>query len=276
MNLFACCAIVAAVFAFSPARAATPAEIKLWRLDCGTIQIDNLNAFSDTYAYVGRSKTLTASCYLIKHNDAYLLWDAGLSREDLGLPLQGKGAKGESLATTIVDQLSRLDIDKGQVKLVGISHYHLDHTGQAADFPDAKLLMGHGDIEALRAGANPRAKPLQHWLEGGGALEEVNGDKDIFDDNSVVMLDLPGHTPGHHGLLVKLPHTGYVLLSGDVTHFQENLEQDGVPSFNSNRSQSLASLDRFKKIGLHLHAISVIQHEPNDVAKLAKFPDFVW
>ena len=47
-------------------------------------------------------------------------------------------------------------------------------------------------------------------------MEPVTGDKDVFGDGSVVMLDMPGHTPGHHALLMKLAHKGYVLLSGDT------------------------------------------------------------
>ncbi len=33
-------------------------------------------------------------------------------------------------------------------------------------------------------------------------------DKDVFGDGSVIMLYTPGHTPGHHSLLVKLPQMG--------------------------------------------------------------------
>lgn len=69
--------------------AAAPVSLKLWRLDCGVIQEDDLNLFSDTYAYVGKSTQLTAGCYLIKHNDTYMLWDTGLSTEAIGKPLQG-------------------------------------------------------------------------------------------------------------------------------------------------------------------------------------------
>ena len=72
-------------------------SLKLWRLECGVIQVDDLNDFSDTYAYTGRSKRLTASCYLIKHGDDYMLWDTGLPKSDLGLPLQGKDSKRETL-----------------------------------------------------------------------------------------------------------------------------------------------------------------------------------
>lgn len=252
--------------------AATPAAVKLWRLDCGAILESDLNLFSDTYAYVGRSKELSAACYLIKHGETYMLWDTGLSTEALGKPLQGPGATGESLKQSLTDQLKTLGVEPKQIEIVGISHYHYDHTGQAAQFPQAKLLMGKGDIAALRAPGSERAKPLAQWLNGAGKLEEVSGDKDVFGDRSVVMLDLPGHTPGHHGLLVKLAKKGYVLLSGDVAHFEENYAANGVPIFNTDRAQSLASLDRFKELAKNLKATVVIQHEQADIKKLPAFP----
>jgi len=58
------------------------------------------------------------------------------------------------------------------------------------------------------------AKGLAHWLSGQGKLEAVTGDKDIFGDGRVVMLKLPGHTPGHYAMLVRLA-SGPVLLSRD-------------------------------------------------------------
>ena len=76
------------------------------------------------------------------------------------------------------------------------------------------------------------------------------------------------------GLLVKLEKTGYVLLSGDVTHFHENYDSDGIPTWNANRADSLASLDRFRKIAKNLKATVIIQHDPRDVAKLPVFPAF--
>ena len=257
-----------------PLTAAPAPSVHLWRLDCGTVQVNDLNVFSDTYAYVGQSKKLTASCYLIKHDDIYMLWDTGLPEAILGASLQAPGAMAASLSRTIKDQLSELKVSPASISIIGISHSHWDHTGQAASFPQAKVLMGKGDVEAVRQPGSERAKPLEHWLTGGGALEEVTGDKDVFGDGSVVMLDLPGHTPDHHGLLVKLAKTGYVLLSGDVAHFRENLENDGVPIFNDDRAKSLASLARFKQISKNLHAVTIIQHEPEDVAKLPQFPKF--
>ena len=95
----------------------------------------------------------------------------------------------------------------------------------------------------------------------------------MFGDGSVVMLDLPGHTPGHHGLMVHLAHKGWVILSGDAAHLRENYETDGVPPFNVDRARTLASLDRMHKLARNLKATVVVQHEPGDVAKLPAFPD---
>jgi N-acyl homoserine lactone hydrolase len=250
------------------------APVKLWRLDCGVIQEDDLNLYSDTYAYVGKSGRLTAGCYLIKHGDTHMLWDTGLPEEDLGLPLTGPGAKGETLAKSLKDQLAAIGVAPGQIGIIGISHYHFDHIGQAKHFPQARLLMGKADIAVLRIPGTARAKPLAHWIGGEGKLEEITGDKDVFGDQAIVMLDLPGHTPGHHGLLVKLAKAGYVLLSGDVAHFSENYRTDGVPIFNTDRAQSLASLARFKAIARNLKATVVIQHEADDIGKLPAFPAF--
>jgi glyoxylase-like metal-dependent hydrolase (beta-lactamase superfamily II) len=270
--MFSACAALALLS--TAASATTPSAVKLWRLDCGVIQEEDLNLFSDTYAYVGQSKQLTAGCYLIKHGETYMLWDTGLSTAGIGKPLKGPGATGESLSKSLPDQLKAIGVEPKQIEIVGISHYHYDHTGQAASFPQARLLMGKGDIAALRTPGSERAKPLAHWLNGEGKLEEIAGDKDVFDDQSVVMLDLPGHTPGHHGLLVKLAKQGYVLLSGDVAHFEQNYATNGVPIFNTDRAQSLASLDRFKGLAKNLRATVVIQHEAADIKKLPAFPAY--
>ena len=264
----------AAAFLFLPLLAVAPApsaSVQLWRLDCGTIWVADLDTFSDTRAYVGQSRRLEASCYLIRHGDSYMLWDTGLGRSELGKTLSEGAEESDTLRVSIVDQLKLIGVKPESLAIVGISHYHYDHTGQAAEFPAARLLIGKGDVEALKG--NPRRSgPLVQWLSGKGSLEPVSGDKDVFGDGKVVMLDLPGHTEGHHGLMVKLEHKGWVLLSGDAAHFRENLESDGVPSFNTDRSSTLASLDRFRRLAHNLKATVVIQHDQRDIAKLPAFP----
>ena len=252
-----------------------PAPVKLWRLDCGTVQVNDLDVFSDTRAYVGRRKTLTDSCYLIRHGDRYMLWDSGVPAVLLGVPTSPSGAISMTMGITIVDQLARIGVKPEQIELLGISHLHGDHTGQAASFPGAMLLIGAGDWAALTAKPSPpgvNAVPLAHWLRGHGKVDPVTRDRDVFGDGSVTMIDLPGHTAGHHGLLVRLRRGGAVLLSGDQFHFAENFTTNGVPSFNADRAATMASHHRFKKLAANLRARVIIQHEPADVAKLPAFP----
>ena len=249
------------------------AELSLWRLDCGEFEFNDYNSFfSDTSEYAPGSKRLVGSCYLIRHGDRYMLWDTGIPGATVGQPIRTP-ALSASLRSRIVDQLARIDVRPEQVTIIGISHYHFDHTGQAADFPHARLIMGAGDIAALRSDAPglPR-EPLQHWLSGGGTLTPARADVDVFEDGSVVMMNLPGHTPGHYGLLVRLA-SGPVLLSGDAYHFAEQVERRGVPPFNTSRAESLASMDRFDRLARNLGARAIIQHEPADVAKLPAFPE---
>ena len=253
-------------------------KLAMARLDCGTIQVNNLNVFSDTDAYIGQKKTLVDGCYLLRHGDDYLLWDTGLPASLKGAELSGAGPMSATLNKTILEQLKVLGVDKTQVKIVGISHYHFDHTGQLPEFTHAKLLIGRGDWEAVTAqtpgpGINP--EPFKHWIDGDGSnVEAVSGDKDIFGDGSVIMLTMPGHTPGHSSLMVRLANKGPLLLSGDLAHFTANYKNDGVPTFNTNRADTLASLQRFKGLEKNNKATVVIQHEPADVSKLPAFPAF--
>jgi N-acyl homoserine lactone hydrolase len=248
------------------ASAQTP-ELTLTRLDCGTPQapIEVNQRFSDTYAHGALKVQFVYSCYLVKHGEDYLLWDTGHSMT----------APNVAPRVSVVDQLAQLNVKPEQIKYVGISHYHGDHTGQVASFPQATLFIGKGDWDAISApkpAANLNADRFAHWLTGGGKVEPQPGDKDVFGDGTVLMLNTPGHTLGHHSLLVRLKEKGNVLLSGDVVHFHENYETSGVPIFNADRAESLASIDRFKKLAANLKATVVIQHDARDVGKLPAFP----
>jgi glyoxylase-like metal-dependent hydrolase (beta-lactamase superfamily II) len=65
---------------------------------------------------------------------------------------------------------------------------------------------------------------------------------------------------------------GNVVISGDAVHFRENYETNGVPWFNYDRAQTLASIDRLKKIVANFKATLIIQHDARDIGKLPAFP----
>lgn len=241
-------------------------EMSLSRIECGTPTTFAVNQrFSDTYSYGDLKLQFVFSCYLIKHGNDYMMWDTGFA---MNTPERAP-------KVGLVEQLAKINVTPDQIKFVGISHYHGDHLGGASQFPKATLLIGKGDWDELtstkpREGANPAL--VAPWIKDGAKVEPVALDKDVFGDGSVMMLYTPGHTPGHHSLLVKLPQTGPVLLVGDLVHFHENWDNNGVPAFNVDRAQSLASIDRAKKIVAGAKTTVIIQHDARDVDKLPVFP----
>ncbi len=250
-----------------PIVAQTPPTVTLTRLECGTNTppTEVGPRFSDTYALDGLKVQITFSCYLVRHGDDYMIWDTG----------NPVGTTATAPKTSLVDLIAQLKITPAQVKYVGVSHYHGDHTGQVGTFPQSTLLIGKGDWDALntpKSAAAASAPSFTPWISGGSKVEALPADRDVFGDGTVMMLNMPGHTPGHHALLVRLKEMGNVLLTGDLAHFRENYESNGVPTFNTDRAATLASLDRFKKIAANLKATVIIQHDTRDVSKLPAFP----
>ena len=259
----------ACLFAGLATSAQAAPDVSLARLDCGTPPPPTAvnERFSDTFAYGELKVQFVFSCYLIKHGDEYMLWDTGHA-----MTMPNVAPK-----VSLVDQLAKADVKPDQIKYVGISHYHADHTGQIDSFPKATLLIGAKEWEAItspKPAPGVNFKPFESWIKGDSKVEPQPIDKDVFGDGTVIMLRTPGHTPGHSSLLVKLPQMGAVIITGDAVHFRENYDSDGVPSFNYDRAQTVASIERLKKIAANLKATVVIQHDARDVDKLPAFPAF--
>ena len=249
------------------ASAQAPVEVTLSRIDCGvSAKPMDLQRFSDTFSFPGQTRTFTFSCYLIKHGNDYMVWDTGFA----------PGSNPNAPKVGIVDRLKEVKVSPDQVKFVGISHFHADHTGQLLPFAKATLLIGKGDWDGVSAnppaqGANARG--VTPWTKDGGKGEPLTLDKDGFGDGSVIVLRTPGHTPGHSTLLVNLKEKGPVILVGDLTHFQENWDSNGVPTFNFDRAQTLASIERVKKIAEKVKATVIIQHDTRHIDKLPAWPN---
>jgi glyoxylase-like metal-dependent hydrolase (beta-lactamase superfamily II) len=256
--------LAATALAALTAHAQPAAEVTLTRLDCGN-GFNDQRRFSDSFAYTEPRVPFTFSCYVIRHGNDVLVWDTGY------LP----GSNPSAPKVSLLEQLAQMNVRPEQVKYVGISHYHADHTGQLQSLPNATLLIGERDWAGITS--NPpmpsaNVAGFTHWISGGGKVEPQAADKDVFGDGTVVILRTPGHTPGHQALLVRLKEKGPVILSGDAAHFHENYEHDGVPSFNYDRAQTIASMDRIKEIEKNLRATVIIQHDPRDIGKLPAFP----
>lgn len=275
-------AFVAGVLAFETSVAASP-DLRLYRLDCGRFHIDSKDIFSDTDDFPGQTLDIVGSCYLIKHDAEWLLWDTGLPAAIGDNPEgQQNGPFHMSVDTSLVSQLLQLELTPANINYVGVSHGHFDHTGNVNLFQNAELIIQQAEYDFF---ANPELarayhmepKMIEFFLNGQGKsnVRKLTGDGDIFGDGSVVALSLPGHTPGHMALKVQLPEAGAVFLSGDQWHFDDNHKNNGVPDFNYDRADTLSSSDRLNRLIANTRGRLIIQHEPAHSVSMPAIPGFL-
>jgi len=107
------------------------------------------------------------------------------------------------------------------------------------------------------------------------AMSHSHGDHDVFGDGSVLIKATPGHTPRHQVLVVNLPRTGRVILSGDMVHLRYSWENRVVPSFNFDIPWSGRSIDQMKDYAAGTGAKIWINHDKEQHAAIPKAPAYV-
>lgn len=255
---------------------ADPPSIRLYTLDCGLTEFKDADVFSDTGEYEGKYLALPTPCYLIRHGKDWLLWDTGLSDKLVAEP-QGKEIFGGrfSVRKTLAAQLRALGLKPDDIRYVGLSHLHFDHTGNLGLFPRSTFLVAAEELAAARAKKPPfGVDPASIAPLARARVQTFEMDHDVFGDGSVKMLKTPGHTDGHRSLMVKLPKSGPLLITGDLYHTRQNYEKSLVPRINQ-RADTLASMDRFARIRAATGARVVIQHAPEDFAAMPAFPAYL-
>jgi N-acyl homoserine lactone hydrolase len=242
---------------------------RLYILNCGEGVAGDISRWSPG-VNVGKSMDFVDSCYLIKHRQGWLLWDTGLADAVAAMPEGLRPSDPRAVywhrPKTLAAQLEQLGLKPSDIKYVAVSHSHPDHIGNVAMFPQSMLLVQKAEYE-WPAPAGPRFKPEL-------PVTRLEGDHDVFGDGSVTILSTPGHTPGHQSLLVKLPKTGAVLLSGDAAHFKENWDNRRVPELNVDKDQSSASMRRMADVMAREKAQLWINHDKAQRAAQKLSPEF--
>src|SRR5450631_4808421 len=164
------------------------------------------------------------------------------------------GAPNWRKPKSLAGQLDELGVKPSDVKYLAISHTHPDHIGNVELFPASMLLVQKAEYEWPSPLGVDRFKP-EH------PVTKLKGDYDVFGDGSVTIISTPGHTPGHQSLLVRLPKAGPILLSGDMTHFQDNWANRRVPSFNFNKEETVKSMEKIAALLASTGAKLWINHD---------------
>ena len=248
-----------------PADAApAAAPLALTALDCGRIEVGDLGLFDTGGAYDGQTDTFSDTCWVVEHPEGVLLWDLGVPAALTEMGPVENGPFRVSLARTLTDQLE----ERGLVPdFVAISHSHFDHTGQPEAAADAIWIVTEAERAHMQANpAEPGATPFDALLAM--KTDTFTGERDVFGDGRVRIVEMPGHTPGHSVLLVDLAEEGPILLAGDLYHLDRARSLRTVPRFNTDEARTRESMDAFEALAAETGARVVIQHEDADVESL--------
>jgi N-acyl homoserine lactone hydrolase len=255
---------------------------RLYRLDCGHSLANDESVWTPG-ENAGRHIEFSSTCWLIKHGSEWLLWDTGVPESTLSDP-RGWSTLPQlivyHLDKSVTDQLAAIGVKPGDIGRVAISHTHGDHIGNMGLFPHSTVLMQRAEYEWIHSanGSNDNINQLmalaRQLLGTPKKLQLLDGDTDVFGDGSVTLISTPGHTPGHQSLLVHLKKSGFIILSGDVVHLEGNFQKNIVPSLNTDKAESLASMERVRHLLAAYKATLFINHDKNETDSLKLLPAF--
>lgn len=171
------------------------------------------------------------SAFLIKHHGDYLLFDTGMGSQvntqyQQGMPLWWRPFfKYDEPVVSAREQLKQAGM--APIKRVILSHSHWDHASGVMDFPEARIGVSAQELEVIR---HPTTGPGGVWASQVAAASiqwEVLAFKpiaykgyaqslDLFQDGRVVLVPMPGHTPGSIGMFVTVDSGTVYFFIGDV------------------------------------------------------------
>lgn len=167
---------------------------------------------------------------------AYYLWvvtdGARTVVVDLGFTPEVAKKRGREIARPVDVGLRQIGVDPAAVSDVILTHFHYDHVGNYALFPNA---LFHVQDEEMRVftGRHLRFRPYHDLVEiddicalvrlnHEGRLRFVDGDKQLFPGISVHRVG--GHAPGIQVVRVAT-RRGQAVVASDATHLYRNMEE---------------------------------------------------
>ena len=201
-----------------------------------------------------RSETIEmpVSCVLLRHPQGNVLFDTGCHPSVPDNPARWQGM--EKFMTPIMRPgdnvltgLSCVGLSADDIDVVVCSHLHPDHCGCNAFFKRASVVVHEKEVAAAR---KPDAVPMGYLASEWdvGTLDQLSGQRDLFGDDKIVLIELPGHTPGSIGALVALENSGTFLLAADTVSLRVTLDRNVAPRNTQDPQALLRSWEEVRRI----------------------------
>ncbi|MHA7899926.1 MAG: N-acyl homoserine lactonase family protein [Henriciella sp.] len=251
--------------------------VRLYTLDCGELVADQ-TPFGSEGEYAGQTADMVVTCFLIRHPNGDLVWDAGLP-DMISLLPDGQDIPGGKLMVpeTLQSQLTDLGVPPEEVEYFAFSHSHFDHVGNANLFAETTILTQQAEVDFMFGAGVESGVVFAELVEPmrDSNIVTFEGDYDVFGDGSVTIVPATGHTPGHAVLRLDLKNSGVVWLSGDLYHFVQSRTEQIVPAFNFSKPDTLAAMAAIEARIEADNGRLVIQHVPDHRAELPALPGYL-
>ena len=246
---------------------------------------------------IGKKIDTNFSAFLIKHKQDYLLFDTGLGSKievqyDQDMPYwQRPFFRFEKPVSPARQQLDAAGF--APVQKVIVSHSHWDHAGGVGDFPEAQIFASQDEMPTIAqptsgaGGTWPSqvADPAIHWTPlplQPVAYKGYAKSLDLFNDGSVVLVGMPGHTSGSIGMFVTVDSGTCYFFIGDVA-WKAGAVLAGAPKFwaasiivDRDRAQTLHSLEQVRNVAQRYPELVLVPaHDGAAQDALGYFPHWV-
>lgn len=174
-------------------------------------------------------RTGAHAAVLVRHPQGAFLFDTGLGTQAdahfaAAMPFW---LRPLTRYTRHVPARRALGAEAGTIGRIVLSHMHWDHVSGVEDFPRAEVLVGRADHELATADGGSHAlfmpgrfDDVRHWRRvdfTDGPYANFERSQDLFGDGTVVLVPLPGHTPGALGMFVNLKSGKRFFFVGDAS-----------------------------------------------------------
>jgi glyoxylase-like metal-dependent hydrolase (beta-lactamase superfamily II) len=229
---------------------------------------------------------------LVRHPQASFLVDAGfganVDRHWLTIPWLMRQLSSYDKEIPAAVQLNQHGIALDQIKFAIITHSHWDHISGLEDFPGLEVRMPAAELQFIRDRKMPGLVDqlidklnVRTFDFTSGPYENFELSLDLFNDGSVVLVSMPGHTDGSTGVFVNLRSGKRFLLTGDLTWSLDGFQ---LPAERPWLARKLVDFDeaevRRSIVKVHRlmqkypHLIVVPAHDRRVHERIASLPQF--
>jgi glyoxylase-like metal-dependent hydrolase (beta-lactamase superfamily II) len=202
----------------------------------------------------GETIELPVTSALLRHAQGNVLFDTGChpSIADDAAARWGSLAKLlipiMSHEDNVLSGLKAIGISPGDVDVVICSHLHTDHCGCNAFFDQATVIVHKDELAMAKSADAARRGYFDADWDCGSRMQAISGQLDVMGDGRIVLVPLPGHTPGQIGALVELDRSGPFLLASDALNVRENLDRDIIPRNTWNAEHCARSFEEIRRL----------------------------